>query len=62
MKSEFPACARNQKPVSFCKQSKLKEVQIKKNIIGSGQKGQSISRVVVNRLSYKFARIPLKAL
>ena len=38
MKSEFTACARNQKPVNFCKQSKIKEVQLKKTLLDQVKK------------------------
>ena len=38
MKSEFTACARNQKPMSFCKQSKIKEVQLRKTLLDQVKK------------------------
>ena len=38
MNSEFTACAHNQKPVSFCKQSRIKEVQLTKTLLDQVKK------------------------
>ena len=38
MKSEFTACDRNQKPVIFCKESEIKEVQLRKTSLDQVKK------------------------
>ena len=45
MKSEFTACARNQKPVSFCKQSKIKEVQLRKTLLDQVKKESQLQEL-----------------
>ena len=45
MKSEFTACVRNQKPVNFFKQSKIKEVQLRKTLLDQVKKGSQFQEL-----------------